>query len=89
MENRKQHLNPPSCGFTKKSAISVRHCFVCALSSVPGHKKEDATDSQVGQKHEEPDSWGKGIQEREVAWPPSLKKTHRMETLNATWPGPL
>lgn len=45
-------------------------------SGLPCHQKEDATDSQVGQKHEEPDSRGEGIQKGEVAWSPTLEHTH-------------
>lgn len=56
------------------SLSSVQSALVCSL---PGHQKEDTADSQVGKKHKEPDSRGEGIQEGEVAWPSSLKETHK------------
>lgn len=55
-------------------------CVVCVQweSSVapPGSQEEDAADGQVGQQHEEPDSWREGIQEGEVAGLPTLQHTH-------------
>lgn len=59
--------------------------LVCAL---PSHQKENTADSQVGQKHEEPHSWGEGIQEGEVAWSTSLKHTitQRLDHESCFWP---
>lgn len=49
---------------------------------LPRHQKEDAAHSQVGQQHEEPNSRGEGIQEGEVAGPPSLQDAHRRTQAN-------
>lgn len=62
-------------------ALICTDCIL-RLSSLPGYQKENAADSQVGQKHEEPNSRWEGIQEGEVAWPTSLKdNTHTMTSL--------
>lgn len=66
-------LSTPSVCVSLFSVSSVQ--CLSLMSSLPGHQKEDAADSQVGQKHEEPDTRGEGIQEGEVAWPTSLKHT--------------
>ena len=68
-------LYPPFVCFSLFSLASVQSVLL-SVSSLPGHQKEDAADSQVGQKHEEPDTRREGIQEGEVAWPTSLKHTH-------------
>lgn len=41
---------------------------------VPSHKEEDAADSQIGEKHEEPDAGRKWVQEGEVARFASLER---------------
>lgn len=66
------------CSPPPSSLVShlISEC-VLLVCSLPGHQKEDAADSQVGQEHEEPDSRGEGIQEGEVTRPASLKHTGR------------
>lgn len=80
-----RHLFPPPnkrfCVLTLCSpppSLFVSHLIsdcILLVCSLPGHQKEDAADSQVGQEHEEPDSRGEGIQEGEVTRPTSLKHT--------------
>lgn len=38
----------------------------------PCSQEEHAADSQVGEQHEEPDSWREGVEEGEVTWLPTL-----------------
>lgn len=53
-----------------------------ALSDImygPCSQEEHAADSQVGEQHEEPDSWREGVEEGEVARLPALAQTERRE----------
>lgn len=48
---------------------------VCDVMYGPCSQEENAADSQVGEQHEEPDSWREGIEEGEVARLPALEQT--------------
>lgn len=52
---------------------------VCDVMYGPCSQEENTADSQVGEQHEEPDSWGEGIEEGEVARLPSLEQTWQMD----------
>lgn len=59
---------------------------------VPSHQEEDTADSQVSQKHEEPDSWREGVQKGEIARSASLEmETEARFTIHSQskwhWPG--
>lgn len=48
---------------------------VCDVMYGPCSQEENTADSQVGEQHEEPDSWREGIEEGEVARLPALVHT--------------
>lgn len=41
----------------------------------PCSQEEHTADSQVGEQHEEPDSWREGIEEGEVTWLTTLRES--------------
>lgn len=48
---------------------------VCDVMYGPCSQEENTADSQVGEQHEEPDSWREGIEKGEVARLPALVHT--------------
>lgn len=50
---------------------------VCDVTYGPCSQEEHTADSQVGEQHEEPDSWREGIEEGEVTWLPPLVQRER------------
>lgn len=50
---------------------------VCDIMYRPCGQKEHTADGQVGEQHEEPDSWREGIEEGEVSRLPTLVQRER------------
>lgn len=50
---------------------------VCDVMYGPCSQEEHTADSQVGEQHEEPDSWREGIEEGEVTRLPTLVQRER------------
>lgn len=56
---------------------AVYQCSVCDVMYGPCSQEEHTADSQVGEQHEEPDSWREGIEEGEVTRLPTLVQRER------------